>query len=73
MSSSQLEQRCEELQRAVEEARGQERVIFADNEDNDNDDGADNDNDNDADNDNDDNMMTVMMTVDRKWCTDFLP
>jgi len=26
MSSSQLEQRCEELQRAVEEARGQERV-----------------------------------------------
>ena len=27
MSSSQLEQRCEELQRAVEEARGQERVM----------------------------------------------
>ena len=26
MSSGQLEQRCEELQRAVEEARGQERV-----------------------------------------------
>ena len=34
MTSSQLEQRCEELQRAVEEARGQERVIIADNDDN---------------------------------------